>query len=60
MFRFRKSIKILPGLRLNLGRKSASVSVGVRNLTANIKATGQVRTTVSAPGTGWSWVKFWK
>lgn len=59
MFRFRKSIKLLPGVRLNLSKKSASVSVGVANLTANIASTGKKRTTVSLPG-GWSWVRFWK
>ena len=28
--RFRKSIKILPGVKLNLGKKSAGVSVGTK------------------------------
>ena len=27
-FRFRKSVKIAPGVRLNLNRKSASISLG--------------------------------
>jgi hypothetical protein len=29
-FRFRRSIKVLPGIRLNLGKRSASMSLGVR------------------------------
>ena len=29
-FRFRKSFKIAPGVKLNFGKKSTSVSVGTR------------------------------
>lgn len=60
MLRFSKRIRLLPGLSLNLSKRGVSASVGARNLTANIADTGKVRTTVSLPGSGWSWVKFWK
>jgi hypothetical protein len=49
--RFRKSMKIAPGLRLNLGKKSASVRIGGKNAGFT---TGTAGKTVSAsiPGTG--------
>jgi Protein of unknown function (DUF4236) len=54
-FRFRKSIKILPGIRLNVGKKGInSVSVGGRGATANIGKHG-THTTYSIPGTGISY-----
>ena len=49
--RIRKSIKIIPGVRLNLGKKGASVSVGGRGATVNISKKG-TRTTVGIPGSG--------
>jgi hypothetical protein len=42
-FRFRKSMKILPGVRLNLNAKSASVSFGPRGLKHTISTTGEGR-----------------
>ena len=30
-FRFRRSVRILPAVRLNFGKRSASVSIGVRS-----------------------------
>ena len=53
-FRFRRIIGLLPGVRLNLGKRGASVSVGAKGLTANISKHG-VRKTVSIPGTGLSY-----
>jgi len=53
-FRFRRSIRILPGLRLNLGKRGASVSVGVRGAHLTV-GHGQVRETVGLPGTGLSY-----
>jgi hypothetical protein len=53
--RFRKSIRLLPGLRLNLGSKSASVTVGGRHpphVTVNTR--GQITESVDLPGP-WSW-----
>ena len=39
---FRKSVKLAPGLRLNLGRRSAGLSVGRRGarLSANTRGRG--------------------
>lgn len=50
-FRFRRTIKVLPGIRLNLSRSGVSTSVGVRG--AHITAGhGKVRETVGIPGSG--------
>ena len=53
-FRFRKSIKIIPGIRINLSKSGPSLSVGGRGLTTNLSARG-TRTTVGIPGTGLSY-----
>jgi len=53
--RFRKSKKILPGVRLNLSAKSASVSFGVPGLRHTISTTGRRTTTVGIPGSGLSY-----
>lgn len=53
-FRFRKSINFLPGVRVNLGKKGASLSVGRKGITTNIGQKG-TRTTYSIPGTGASY-----
>ena len=58
-FRFRKSIPIIPGFRINLGKRSASLSVGGKGLTTNISAKG-VRNTISLPGTGLSYSTYQK
>lgn len=56
-FRFRRIIGLLPGVRLNLGKRGASVSVGTKGITANISKHG-VRKTVSIPGTGLSYSSY--
>lgn len=56
-FRFRKSIKLLPGVRLNIGSKRSSVSVGGRGATLNVSKKG-TRTTVGIPGSGISYSKY--
>lgn len=53
-WRFRRSIKIFPGIRLNLSRSGVSTSVGVRGAHVTI-GHGQVRKTVGIPGTGLSY-----
>lgn len=53
-FRFRKSIKLFPGLRLNFGLRGASVSLGVPGAMLNFSEHG-ARTTFGIPGTGFSW-----
>ena len=53
-FRFRRSIKILPGIRLNFGKRGISASIGVRGAHVTYGPTG-TRTTVGLPGTGLSY-----
>lgn len=53
-FRFRKTISILPGLRLNISKSGVSTSIGRPGATVNIGRRG-VRGTVGLPGTGMSY-----
>ncbi len=53
-FRFRKRIKILPGIWFNLSKSGISTSIGGKGLTVNLK-NGKTRTTVGIPGTGISY-----
>ena len=53
-FRFRRSIRLAPGFRLNLGRRGASFSVGGHGFTENVGRHG-ARTTLGIPGTGISY-----
>lgn len=52
--RFRKSIKIMPGVRVNLSKSGISTSIGGRGATVNVGKRG-LRSTLSVPGTGLSW-----
>gem|GEM_PF-5227109 len=53
-FRFRRTVKILPGIRLNLSRSGVSTSIGVRGAHVTL-GHGKVRTTVGLPGSGLSY-----
>lgn len=56
--RFRKSLKILPGVKLNVTNKGiSSVSLGGKGLKTNIGKKG-VRTTASIKGTGLSYSQY--
>lgn len=51
--RFRRSVKIAPGLRLNFGKRGLSLSAGPRGATITAGTHG-VRTTAGLPGSGLS------
>ena len=53
-FRFRKSIKLFPGVRLNLSKTGISASVGRPGATINLSERG-THGTVGIPGTGISY-----
>jgi hypothetical protein len=53
-FRFRKSIKIAPGIRLNISKRGQSLSIGGRGGTTNISKRG-IRQAFGIPGTGLSY-----
>ena len=54
-FRFRKSVKIAPGVRLNIGKKSVGISAGVKGARVSVNSSGRKTTTVGIPGTGLSY-----
>lgn len=57
-FNFRKSLKIAPGVRLNITKKGvSSVSLGGKGARVNLGKKG-TRTTVGMPGTGLSYSSF--
>lgn len=53
-FRFRRSVRLMPGVRLNFSRGGVSASVGGPGARVNIGKRG-VRGTVGLPGTGLSY-----
>lgn len=53
-FRFRKTIKLFPGVRLNLSKSGVSTSIGKSGFTVNLKGE-KTTTTVGIPGTGLSY-----
>ncbi len=53
--RFRRSFKIAPGVRVNLNKKSASVSFGPKGMKHTVSTTGKSHTTVGIPGSGLSY-----
>ena len=54
-FRFRKSFKIAPGVRVNVGKKSVGISAGVKGARVSVNSKGRVTKTVGIPGTGLSY-----
>ena len=54
-FRFRKTVRVAPGIRLNLSKSGTSLSIGGRGATVNVRGK-RVRTTLGIPGTGVSYV----
>src|SRR4051794_26326818 len=56
-FRFRRSIKLLPGIRLNLSGSGASLSLGPRGFHYTVGPQG-TRVTAGIPGTGLSWSEY--
>lgn len=54
-WRFRKSIKILPGVRLNFNKNSTSVSIGSKRSGITINSKTGVTARTSIPGTGLSY-----
>lgn len=53
--RFHKSMKIAPGVKLNLNKKSTSITFGKKGLHHTISSTGKKTSTIGVPGTGLSY-----
>lgn len=56
-FRFRKSFKIAPGIKLNVGKKGIGISAGTKGARVSVNSSGRVTKSLSIPGTGVSYVK---
>jgi hypothetical protein len=56
-FRFRRSLRVLPGVKINLSGSGPSVSLGVRGFHYTIGPRG-TRVTAGLPGTGLSWTQY--
>jgi hypothetical protein len=52
-FRFRKSIRIAPGIRLNIGSRGVSTTIGPRGASVNVGPRGTYAN-LGIPGTGLS------
>lgn len=55
--RFRKSIKVAPGVKVNLNKSSVSVTTGTKGLHHTVSSNGSRTTSAGIPGTGASYVK---
>ena len=53
-FRFRKSMKLMPGVRVNFGKKGASYTIGPRGASINLSKKG-IYCNASIKGTGLSY-----
>lgn len=53
--RFRKSIKIAPGVKVNLNKKSVGLTVGKRGAHYTVNSKGKKTASVGIPGTGLSY-----
>jgi Protein of unknown function (DUF4236) len=51
-FRFRRTIKIAPGVRLNINKRSVGVSAGARGARVSVNSDGRSTRSVGVPGTG--------
>lgn len=54
-FRFRKSLKIAPGVKLNFNKKSTGITLGGKGFHYTKNSKGKHTTTASIPGTGLSY-----
>lgn len=54
--RFKKSVKIAPGVKVNLNKKSTSVTLGTKGVHHTVSSNGKKTTSVGVPGTGLSYV----
>jgi hypothetical protein len=53
--RFRRSVKIAPGIRLNFNKRSVGISAGARGARYSVNSSGRRTKSVGIPGTGVSY-----
>ena len=56
-FRFTRRLSIIPGLRVNLSKSGASLSLGHRGAWLTIGGRRGARVSIALPGTGLYWVE---
>ena len=56
-FRFRRSMKILPGIRLTVGKSSVGISAGIPGARVSLNSRGRVTTSAGIPGSGLYWTE---
>lgn len=54
--RFRRSVKVAPGVKVNLNKKSMGVTVGTKGAHYSVNSSGTKTSSVGIPGTGVSYV----
>lgn len=54
-FRMRRSLKIAPGVRLNVSARGVGISAGVRGARYSVHSSGRRTTSLSIPGSGIGW-----
>ena len=54
-FRFRKSVKIAPGVKMNFGKKGVGMSFGRKGARFTVNSSGRATASVGIPGTGLSY-----
>lgn len=55
-FRYHRSVKLLPGLRMNFSKSGVGFSAGFAGYHVSRSPNGRTRRTISIPGTGMSWI----
>ena len=55
-FRFRRSVKIMPGVKLNFSKRGVSTTLGVKGARYTMGSGGRRTASVGIPGTGISYV----
>lgn len=55
--RFRRSIKLAPGIRVNFNKNSVGLTVGPKGAHVSVNSKGQKTESVGIPGTGLSYVE---
>ena len=53
--RFRKSVKLAPGIKLNFGKKGVGMSFGGKGARFSVNSSGRSTATLGVPGTGLSY-----
>jgi Protein of unknown function (DUF4236) len=54
-FRYRKSFKVAPGIRMTVSKSGIGYSAGGKGYRVTKRADGRIQQTLSAPGTGFSY-----